>query len=148
MTCPFVFVVNFLRQRSIFAKNLISVQCRSLGHDVGDSSAAIKPTIKAVKLDAETLNLVCKLSLVDLSDETNVSLLESAIEFADQLFEVHVGDGVEPMYSVQEKSSLLLREDKVTVPDCRDQLLRCARKSEEEYFVAPSGNVPIKSTKF
>lgn len=42
---------------------------------------------------------------------------------------------------------LRLREDNVTDGDVRDKILMNAKKINEEYFVAPPGNIPLEQEK-
>ncbi len=54
-------------------------------------------------------------------------------------------DGVEPMYSPLEDLSLQLRDDVITEGNCKKEILANAAVVEEDYFVAPPGNIPLKS---
>lgn len=94
------------------------------------------------KIDNETAAHLERLSLVDFSNEEAVSRLEDAIRFADQLFVVDT-TGVEPMDSVLEDRSLYLRKDEVTEGNCREEVMRNAVKTCEDYFVAPPGNIAL-----
>ncbi|XP_026996800.2 glutamyl-tRNA(Gln) amidotransferase subunit C, mitochondrial-like, partial [Tachysurus fulvidraco] len=92
-----------------------------------------------------SLDLVDKLerlALVDFGSQEGVECLEKSICFADQIHVVGT-DGVEPMDSVLEDRALYLREDTVTEGNCTEELLRRSRITEEEYFVAPPGNIPL-----
>lgn len=40
---------------------------------------------------------------------------------------------------------LVLREDTVVVDYSKDEILRNAKITEEDYFVVPPGNVPLES---
>jgi aspartyl-tRNA(Asn)/glutamyl-tRNA(Gln) amidotransferase subunit C len=42
---------------------------------------------------------------------------------------------------------LKLRDDEVTDGNIRDDILKNARLTEEEYFVAPPGNIPLEQEK-
>ena len=55
--------------------------------------------------------------------------------------------GVEPLYSTLELETLPVREDLGLAPKNRRQLMENAVLTEEEYFVAPPGNVPLSVTK-
>ncbi|KAB5528265.1 hypothetical protein PHYPO_G00138300 [Pangasianodon hypophthalmus] len=83
-----------------------------------------------------------RLALVDFGSREGVECLEKAIRFADQLHVVDT-EGVEPMDSVLEDRALYLREDTVTEGNCAEELLRLSKSIEEEYFVAPPGNIPL-----
>ncbi|GAB6030202.1 hypothetical protein CHUAL_005878 [Chamberlinius hualienensis] len=104
-------------------------------------------TEQEVELDAKTVNLIETLSLVRFNEEEGEKRLRDSIIFANQLFEVDVSN-VEPLYTVLENRPLFLREDCISEPNSRKQLLKCAVKSEEDYFVVPPGNIELddKST--
>lgn len=51
-----------------------------------------------------------------------------------------------PLYTVLEDQQLQLRADTVTDGNCRDAILANASLTEEEYFVAPPGNIPLDQT--
>lgn len=40
-----------------------------------------------------------------------------------------------------------MRDDEVTEGNCRDDVLKNASVTEEEYFVAPPGNIPLEPRK-
>ena len=98
------------------------------------------------ELDSEMINHLERLSLVEFNNKEGVERLRSAIEYANQLHVVDT-DGVEPMYSILEDRELLLTEDKVSDGNCRKEILQNATKTEEDYFVAPPGNIPLKQNK-
>ncbi|KAK6483575.1 glutamyl-tRNA(Gln) amidotransferase subunit C [Huso huso] len=83
-----------------------------------------------------------RLALVDFRNQEGVARLEKAIRFADQLHVVDT-EGVEPMDSVLEDRQLYLQQDCVREGNCAEQLLRTSRRTVEEYFVAPPGNIPL-----
>lgn len=72
--------------------------------------------------------------------------MENSIEFASIILEVNT-DGIKPLYSVLEDHSLKLREDLVTDGNLRENILANAKKTDEEYFVAPPGNIPLEQEK-
>uniref|UniRef100_A0A3P9QF94 Glutamyl-tRNA(Gln) amidotransferase subunit C, mitochondrial n=1 Tax=Poecilia reticulata TaxID=8081 RepID=A0A3P9QF94_POERE len=94
------------------------------------------------RIPADLVDKLERLALVDFRTKQGLECLEKAIRFADQL---HVVDtsGVEPMDSVLEDRALYLRDDTVTEGDCAEELLKLARNTVEEYFVAPPGNIPL-----
>ncbi|XP_060740224.1 glutamyl-tRNA(Gln) amidotransferase subunit C, mitochondrial [Tachysurus vachellii] len=94
------------------------------------------------KVSLDLVDKLERLALVDFGSQEGVECLEKAIRFADQLHVVDT-DGVEPMDSVLEDRALYLREDTVTEGNCAEELLRLSRITEEEYFVAPPGNIPL-----
>ena len=51
------------------------------------------------------------------------------------------------MYSVLEEETLFTRQDIPEPQNCRKQLMETASVTEEEYFVAPQGNVPLSIQK-
>merc|ERR1712062_644990 len=74
-----------------------------------------------ITIDPETVLHLERLSLVDFANIEGIKRLEEAIEFAQPLKEVKT-EGVEPMFTV----------------------LDDAAKTEEDYFVAPPGNIALK----
>ncbi|XP_065273782.1 glutamyl-tRNA(Gln) amidotransferase subunit C, mitochondrial isoform X2 [Emys orbicularis] len=94
------------------------------------------------KVTVEVLDHLERLALVDFRNWEGVQRLEKAIQFADQLHAVNT-EGVEPMDSVLEDRCLYLREDNITEGNCSEELLRNARETVEEYFIAPPGNIPL-----
>ncbi|XP_017307165.1 glutamyl-tRNA(Gln) amidotransferase subunit C, mitochondrial isoform X2 [Ictalurus punctatus] len=102
------------------------------------SGSISKPT----KVSVDLVDKLERLALVDFGSQEGVECLEKAIRFADQLHVVET-EGVEPMDSVLEDRTLYLREDTVTEGNCAEELLRLSRSTEEEYFVAPPGNIPL-----
>ena len=87
--------------------------------------------------------MLVKMLLQDLLSFKGIHRLEEAVAFADPLQDVDTTN-VEPMYTVLENESLQLRLDKVDndVPT-REDILSTAVLVEEDYFVAPPGNIPI-----
>ncbi|XP_029427116.1 glutamyl-tRNA(Gln) amidotransferase subunit C, mitochondrial [Rhinatrema bivittatum] len=96
-----------------------------------------KPTITM-----EVIDHLEHLALVDFRNQEGVQGLEKAIQFADQLHEVHT-EGVEPLVSVLEDRCLFFREDDVEGVNCAKLLLANAQQKIEEYFVAPPGNTLV-----
>nr|CAD7603541.1 unnamed protein product [Timema genevievae] len=95
------------------------------------------------RIDQKTVETLERLSLVDFGTEKGIETLEDAIRFADQ---IHLVDttGVEPMFSVLQDSHFGDRmDDLVTDGNCRKEVLVNAAVTEEEYFVAPPGNIPL-----
>ncbi|KAI4456914.1 hydroxysteroid dehydrogenase-like protein 2 [Holotrichia oblita] len=97
-------------------------------------------------IDAETITLLERLSLVDCANREGIETLEAAIEFADQIHQVDT-TGVEPLITVLEDKPLEVREDKIIEGNCRDDILANASVLQEEYFVAPPGNIPLEPRK-
>lgn len=71
--------------------------------------------------------------------------LEDSIEFASKILDIDTTD-IEPLYSVLEAHPLRLRPDKVTDGNIQSEILRNAKVTEEEYFIAPPGNIPLEQT--
>ncbi len=80
---------------------------------------------------------------MDFGTTEGIRRLEEAIAFAQPLEDVDTS-GVEPMYTVLENESLRLRDDVVTEGNCREVLLANASLIEEDFFIAPPGNIPLK----
>lgn len=118
----------------------------SLAHSKGSiPKEADKESTIDIKIDRKTISKLERISLVDFDNEGGIQRLEAAIRFAQKLREVRLDPSVKPMYSVLENERLYLREDKVTEGNCREQILKNAKLLEDEYFVAPPGNIPKKS---
>ncbi|RZC41172.1 KTI12 -like protein [Asbolus verrucosus] len=96
------------------------------------------------KIDADTIALLERLSLVDCANRQGIETLEEAIAFADQIQQVDTTN-VEPLVTVLEDRPLRVREDSVTEGNCREDILKNAAVTEEEYFVAPPGNIPLEA---
>lgn len=94
------------------------------------------------RINQETIELLERLSLVDFANKKGIDRLEDAIRFADQIRVIDTA-GVEPMITVLEDRTLHLRDDIVTDGNCRKAVLANAAVTEEEYFVAPQGNIPL-----
>jgi aspartyl-tRNA(Asn)/glutamyl-tRNA(Gln) amidotransferase subunit C len=80
---------------------------------------------------------------VDFGHVGGIRRLEEAIAFAQPLLEINT-TGIEPMYTVLEDATLVLRDDVVTEGNCKNDLLANATVSEEDFFVAPPGNLPLQ----
>lgn len=66
-----------------------------------------------------------------------VKTLEDSIEFASKIQNINT-DQVEPLYTVLEDYPLELREDAVTEGNIKEDIMRNAKKTEEDtYFIAP-----------
>ncbi|XP_068631622.1 glutamyl-tRNA(Gln) amidotransferase subunit C, mitochondrial [Battus philenor] len=95
------------------------------------------------KIDSNTIALLERLSLVKCDTVEGVEILEDSIAFADKILHLNT-DSIDPLYSVLENENLSLRPDKVTQGNCRDDILRNAHITEDDYFVAPPGNIPLR----
>ncbi|XP_067620344.1 glutamyl-tRNA(Gln) amidotransferase subunit C, mitochondrial [Eurosta solidaginis] len=94
-------------------------------------------------IDSATIQLLERLALVNLESKEALKTLESSIEFAEKITNIDTTN-VAPLYTVLEDQSLYLREDQVTEGDCREDVLRGAKVTEEDYFVSPPGNIPLQ----
>lgn len=119
----------------------------SLAHSKGPilKEASNKEIAADIKIDKNTIAKLERISLVDFDNEGGIQRLESAIRFAQKLRDVHLDPSVKPMYSVLENERLHLREDKITEGNCDKEILKNAKLLEDEYFVAPPGNIPKSS---
>ena len=84
--------------------------------------------------------------MVDFANVRGIERLEEAIDLAQAVVDVDTR-GVEPLYSILEEETLHLRPDVPEPPNNRRELLKMASVTEEEYFVAPQGNVPLSTQK-
>ena len=93
-------------------------------------------------IDPATIEHLERISLVDFASVEGIQRLEEAVKLAEIVRQVDTS-GVQPLYSILEDESLRLRDDLAEPPDNRDQLMELAVCSEEDYYVAPQGNVPL-----
>nr|XP_016945815.1 glutamyl-tRNA(Gln) amidotransferase subunit C, mitochondrial [Drosophila suzukii] len=96
-----------------------------------------------IEIDTKTIQLLERLSLVDLDSERALATLKSSIQFADKIAHIDT-EHVRPLYTVLEKQQLQLRNDQVTEGDCRAEVLRNAKVTDEDYYVSPPGNIPLE----
>ncbi|XP_041978606.1 uncharacterized protein LOC121732719 [Aricia agestis] len=97
---------------------------------------------ETVTVNESTIALLERLSLVKFDTKDGVKVLEDSINFANKILHIDT-NGVEPLYTVLEKENLSLREDKVTQGNCQADILKNAMVIEDDYFVAPPGNIPL-----
>ena len=112
---------------------------------VKDFEVRNQKTEKQISVSNETIAALERVSLVDLDNEGGIERLEAAINFAERLKAIKTDPSLQPMYSVLEKENLFLREDEVSDGRCREKILANAQVLDEEYFVAPPGNIPRKT---
>ena len=93
-------------------------------------------------IDPATIEHLERISLVDFANVAGIKRLEEAVKLAEVVRRVDT-TGVEPLYSILEEESLRLREDVAEPPNNRNDLMKLASCSEEDYFVSPQGNVPL-----
>lgn len=91
-----------------------------------------------------TIDQLEKISLVNFETAKGIEIVEEAIRFADHLFLVNT-EGVKPLTTVLEGTTLPLREDVVTEGGNHTEILKNAKKVEDDYFVAPPGNIPLET---
>ena len=101
---------------------------------------------KKTVIDQDTIEHLERISLVDFANVRGIERLEEAIELADVITKVDTTN-VEPLYSILEDETLYLRPDIAKPPNNRKELLKLATVTEEDYFVAPQGNVPLSIQK-
>ncbi|XP_013143648.1 PREDICTED: glutamyl-tRNA(Gln) amidotransferase subunit C, mitochondrial [Papilio polytes] len=94
------------------------------------------------KVDTNTIALLERLSLVKCDTVEGVEVLEDSIAFADKILHINT-DNIEPLYSVLENENLSLRSDVITQGNCQKDILKNASITEDDYFVAPPGNIPL-----
>lgn len=95
-----------------------------------------------VKVDKNTISLLERLSLVKYDTTEGVLILEDSITFANKILHINTED-VQPLYSVLENQNLTLRGDKITQGNCQKEILKNAAVKDDDYFVAPTGNIPL-----
>ncbi|CAH0719450.1 unnamed protein product, partial [Brenthis ino] len=101
-----------------------------------------KKETERTKVDTNTIALLERLSLVKCDTDEGVKVLEDSIAFADKILHIDTSN-VEPLYTVLENQNLNLREDKITQGNCQKDILKNATLTEDDYFVAPPGNIPL-----
>ncbi|XP_061401651.1 glutamyl-tRNA(Gln) amidotransferase subunit C, mitochondrial [Musca vetustissima] len=98
--------------------------------------------VNNVPVDSRTLNLLERLSLVNLEGHEAVEVLQKSINFAENIVKMNT-ECVEPLYRVLYEDPLRLRSDQVTEGNCRQSVLQNAKVTDEDYFIAPPGNIPL-----
>ena len=101
---------------------------------------------KKTVIDQDTIEHLERISLVDFANVRGIERLEEAIELANIITKVDTTN-VEPLYSILEDEALYLRPDVPEPPNNRKELLKLSSVNEEDYFVAPQGNVPLSIQK-
>ncbi|XP_015509585.1 glutamyl-tRNA(Gln) amidotransferase subunit C, mitochondrial [Neodiprion pinetum] len=97
-------------------------------------------------VDNKSIEQLERLSLVNFGSAEGIARLESAITFAKQLWLVELNADIQPMYTVLENQKLKLRDDQVFDGGYTKKVLKNAALTEEDYFIAPPGNVPVNLT--
>ncbi|XP_052899900.1 glutamyl-tRNA(Gln) amidotransferase subunit C, mitochondrial isoform X2 [Anopheles moucheti] len=104
-----------------------------------------KAETSSIAISQETVQLLERLSLVNLDSGEALGTLQDSIEFASRVLPIDT-NGVEPLYCVLEQEKLTLRSDTVDDGNLQAEVLQNATLVEEEYFVAPPGNIPLEHT--
>ncbi|XP_046738882.1 glutamyl-tRNA(Gln) amidotransferase subunit C, mitochondrial [Diprion similis] len=97
-------------------------------------------------IDSEAIEQLERLSLVNFGSVEGIARLEAAITFAKQLWLVELNADIQPMYTVLENQKLKLRDDLIVDGGYAKKVLKNAALTEEDYFIAPPGNVPVNLT--
>ncbi|RVE45240.1 hypothetical protein evm_010130 [Chilo suppressalis] len=118
--------------RNLCLKNLSTRQAQPIDHKEEN-----------VRVDKNTLALLERLSLVKCDSTEGLTVLEDSIAFANKILHINT-DNVDPLYSVLENENVYLRNDVVTQGDCQKDILKNAVLKEDDYFVAPPGNIPLQ----
>ncbi|PIK53425.1 Glutamyl-tRNA(Gln) amidotransferase subunit C, mitochondrial [Apostichopus japonicus] len=116
-----------------------SIPAKPTWHDVDRSTLSKRGVV-----DDATVELLERLSLVNFNNQAGVKTLMDAVALADTLQVVDT-TGVVPMDSVLEDRDLNLRDDIITDGNCKEDVMRNAALTFEDYFVAPPGNIPLET---
>ncbi|KAJ2945948.1 hypothetical protein O0L34_g4865 [Tuta absoluta] len=123
-----------------------TIRLLSRGYSSKVPSTPVVPVVNQeqtqVKVDKNTIALLERLSLVKFDSEEGVKVLEDSIAFADKILHINT-DGIQPLYSVLEDENLSLRPDEITQGNCQKEILKNAAVVDDDYFVAPPGNIPL-----
>lgn len=119
-------------------------------HTAIPSTATKHKGIKAdiegdVEVAGSMVHTLERLSLVDFADRGGVARLGEAVRLAAAVVAADTA-AVEPLYSTLEQETLALRPDAAEAPGCRAELMATAAVTEEDYYLAPTGNVPLSVT--
>lgn len=96
-----------------------------------------------IRIDVRTIQLLERLSLVNLEGDGALKTLRSSIQFAKRIENIRT-DNKKPLYTVLENRPLHLRDDQVNEGNCREDILKNAKLVEDDYFISPPGNIPLK----
>uniref|UniRef100_A0A182MNI8 Glutamyl-tRNA(Gln) amidotransferase subunit C, mitochondrial n=1 Tax=Anopheles culicifacies TaxID=139723 RepID=A0A182MNI8_9DIPT len=109
------------------------------------SEGVAKEQTTSITINQQTVQLLERLSLVNLDNKEALETLQDSIDFASRILPIET-KGVKPLYCVLEGEKLALRPDTVDFEDLQVEILQNATLVEEEYFVAPPGNIPLEQT--
>lgn len=96
-----------------------------------------------VTITHKNLQLLERLSLVNLDGKEALTTLCSSIQFAENIETVDTSNTV-PLYTVLCEQHLQLRRDSVTEGNCREDILCNAKVTDEDYFISPPGNIALQ----
>ncbi|TMW53342.1 hypothetical protein DOY81_001546 [Sarcophaga bullata] len=102
-----------------------------------------KTSDEDIRIDVKTIQLLERLALVNLDGEGALKTLRSSIQFAKRIENIRT-DNKKPLYTVLENLPLHLRDDQVNEGNCREDILKNAKLVEDDYFISPPGNIPLK----
>ncbi|XP_054259327.1 glutamyl-tRNA(Gln) amidotransferase subunit C, mitochondrial [Macrosteles quadrilineatus] len=100
-------------------------------------------TKEPVEIELSSIRYLERLSLVNFGNKEGIRILASSINFAENLLQKDT-TGIQPLSTVLENRTISLREDIITEGNNRHGVMSNAKVSEEEYFVAPPGNIPLE----
>uniref|UniRef100_A0A182W546 Glutamyl-tRNA(Gln) amidotransferase subunit C, mitochondrial n=1 Tax=Anopheles minimus TaxID=112268 RepID=A0A182W546_9DIPT len=109
------------------------------------AAGVAKEQSTSITISQQTVQLLERLSLVNLDSKEALETLQDSIEFASRILPIDTNE-VEPLYCVLEQEKLALRPDAVDDGNLQAEILQNATLVEEEYFVAPPGNIPLEQT--
>ncbi|XP_025837211.1 glutamyl-tRNA(Gln) amidotransferase subunit C, mitochondrial-like [Agrilus planipennis] len=95
------------------------------------------------KIDVDTIALLERLSLVNCANRQGIETLEEAIAFADRIQQIDT-EGVQPLVTVLEDFPLEVRQEDKPIETNKQKILENAAVTEDDYFVAPPGNIPLE----
>ncbi|XP_037812079.1 glutamyl-tRNA(Gln) amidotransferase subunit C, mitochondrial [Lucilia sericata] len=98
---------------------------------------------KVFEISKKTVQLLERLALVNLDGEEALKTLRSSIQFAKRIENIDISNK-KPLYTVLENQALHLRSDKINEGNCREEILKNAKITEEDYFISPPGNIPLQ----
>ncbi|XP_065358017.1 glutamyl-tRNA(Gln) amidotransferase subunit C, mitochondrial [Calliphora vicina] len=98
---------------------------------------------EVIEINNKIVQLLERLALVNLDGAEALNTLKSSIQFAKRIEGIDIAHK-KPLYTVLEDQSLHLRGDTVSEGNCRDKILQNAKITEEDYFISPLGNIPLR----
>ena len=89
-------------------------------------------------IDLKTVKHISKLARISVKDNKAEKLahdMNSIFEFIEKLNELET-DNIEPLTSIA-KTTLRLREDKITSDNIREKILKNSPEKNDDFFVVP-----------